>query len=137
MTRVAFAILIALLSLPVLFARTGLAADWQEIGAVESLEVLTTDEDGEARETLIWVLELDGVGYIRTGGSTWGDNVERDPKIALRVGETVVPVRAEFVEDDAERERITTAFREKYGWVDGALDIFRGREPRIMLVEPR
>ena len=133
MTRALLATLVALLSIPA-FADT----DWASIGGEETVDVITTDEDGETRETVIWVLALDGVGYIRTGsGTRWGDDVERDPQIALRVGEIDHPVRAEFVEDDADRERITAGFREKYGWSDAMISWMRGSRPRIMRLHDR
>ena len=58
--------------------------DWNSVADVEEVLVLTTNEDGTPRETTIWLAVVDGQGYIRTGGWTkWGDNVKRDPEIAL------------------------------------------------------
>jgi hypothetical protein len=137
MSRTLFSILLVLPAVCALAAPALAAPDWERIGAEETVHVLTTDEDGEARETKIWVLQLDGQGYIRTGSTRWGDDVVRNPEIALRVGETDYPVRAEFIEDDAERERITAAFREKYGWTDAMLSWMRGSRPRIMQLRSR
>jgi len=112
--------------------------DWNSVADVEEVRVLTTNEDGTPRETTIWLAVVDGRGYIRTGGWTkWGDNVARNPDIALRIGDTEHSLRASFVEDEALRERIVAAFREKYGWSDGFLDVFRGSKPRIMQLDPR
>ena len=100
--------------------------------------MLTTNQDGTPRETTIWLAVVDGQGYIRTSGWTkWGDNVERNPDIALRIGDTEHPLRASFVEDEALRERIVATFREKYGRFDGFLGVFRGSKPRIMQLDPR
>lgn len=110
---------------------------WADLADVETVEVLTQDEDGESRETVIWLIVVDGEGYIRTGGTSWGDNVARDPNIALRIEETEYRVQAEFVEDDALRETITAAFREKYGWSDAMISPIRGSRPRIMHLLPR
>ena len=112
--------------------------DWNSVAEVEEVRVLTTNEDGTPRETTIWLAVVDGQGYIRTSGWTkWGDNVERNPDIALRIGDTEHRLRASFVEDEALRERIVATFREKYGRFDGFLDVFRGSKPRIMRLDPR
>ncbi len=106
--------------------------DWSQHAEVDTIYVLTQDEDGDPRETKIWLLVVDGEPYIRTGGSTWGDNVEREPEIALRIGEQEIPVRADFVEEDAQREAVAAAFREKYGGIDWWISWIRGPRPRIM-----
>ena len=112
--------------------------DWNSVAEVKEVRVLTTNEDGTPRETTIWLAVVDGQGYIRTSGWTkWGDNVERNPDIALRIGDTEYRLRASFVEDEALRERIVATFREKYGRIDGFLGVFRGSKPRIMRLDPR
>ncbi len=112
--------------------------DWNSVADVEEVRVLTTNQDGTPRETTIWLAVADGQGYIRTSGSsTWGDNVERNPDIALRIGDSEHPLRASFVEDEALRERIVAAFREKYGRFDGFVNILRGSKPPIMRLDPR
>lgn len=112
--------------------------DWTAAAGVEEIQALTTDEDGSARETTIWLLVLDGQGYIRTSQSTtWGGNVERNPDIALRIEGQEYALRASFVTDEPLRERIGQGFREKYGWTDGVLDIFRAGDARIMRMDPR
>lgn len=112
--------------------------DWNSVADVEEVRVLTTNQDGTPRETTIWLAVVDGRGYIRTSGWTrWGDNVERNPEIALRIGDTEYPLRASFVEDEALRAKIVATFREKYGRLDGFLGVFRGSKPRIMRLDPR
>ncbi|MHC4819725.1 MAG: hypothetical protein ACYTF8_16895 [Planctomycetota bacterium] len=113
------------------------APDWAAAADVRVVNVVTLDEDGDTRDTKVWLAVVDGQGYIRTGGTTWGDNVERDPLLVLRIEGTEYPLRAEFVEDDAQREGIVASFREKYGWTDGMFNIFRGSRPRIMRLLPR
>lgn len=117
-------------------ASPGGPPDWKLIGDQETVHVLTTDADGDARATKIWVLVLDGVGYIRTSDSTtWGDNVEREPEIALRVGVLEHPLHATFITDTADRERIVTGFIAKYG-DNPIMKLIRGN-PRIMRLSPR
>jgi hypothetical protein len=113
------------------------APDWASVADEETVTVLTTDEDGDTRETTIWLLVLDDAGYIRTSRSTtWGGNVERDPDIALRFDGVDHPLRATFVEDEAERARIVAGFEEKYG-SNPILNWIRGDDPRIMRLDPR
>ena len=113
------------------------APDWNAVADVEQIEVLTQNEDGSRRETTIWLIVVDGEAHIRTGNTRWGGNVVRNPELFLRIQGTEYPLRAEFVEDDAERELIVAAFREKYGWFDGFMNVFRGARPRIMRMVER
>lgn len=127
--------LAAALALPVAAGAAG--PDWEALADVGTIEAITHDEDGDVRETKIWFVVLDGQGFIRTGSSRWGENVERDPELVLRIDEVEYPLRADFIDDDAHREQITAAFREKYGWVDGMIGLVRGGRPKIMHVIPR
>jgi hypothetical protein len=106
--------------------------DWDALADVETIEVITHDEDGEPRETKIWLAVLDGQGFIRTGGSSWGKNVKRDPDVVLRIEGTEYPLRVEFIEDEGLRERVSAEFREKYGWSDALISQIRGSNPDIM-----
>ena len=113
------------------------APDWNAVKDVQTVEIVTTDEDGSARDTTIWLAVVDGQGYIRTGNSTWKGNIERNPDVTLRIEETEYPVRAEFVADAALKERVAQTLREKYGFSDSFIDIFRVGEPNIMRLVPR
>ena len=116
----------------------GSGPDWVAVADMDDVEVLTTDADGDARETVIWVAVHEGVPYIRTsGGSSWGDNIERDPDMALRIDGVDYPLRATAVADAALLEGIHAAFREKYGWFDGVAGVMRGSSPRIMRLSSR
>lgn len=108
------------------------APDWDAVADVGVVNVVTRDEDGDPRDTRVWLVVVDGAGYIRTGSTTWGGNVARDPELVLRVEEREYPLRAEFVRDEALRERIGSAFREKYGFQDTLVGIFRQGDPKIM-----
>jgi hypothetical protein len=113
-------------------ARAGEPA-WEKIKDVGQIEVITHDEDGDARETTIWFTVLDGQGFIRTGSSTWGENIKRNPSdVVLRIEDVDYPLRAEFIENDSLRERVVASFREKYGWFDGFINFIRGSRPNIM-----
>lgn len=113
-------------------------ADWSAVADVGKIDVLTTQEDGTPRETVIWLAVVDGQGYIRTSRSSrWGGDIERSPDIALRIDGQEYPVRAEFVTDEALRDRIAKAFSTKYGWSDGFIGIIRGSNPRMIRVLSR
>jgi hypothetical protein len=107
--------------------------DWDKLAAVRDIEVITHDEDGDVRETTIWLAVLDGQGFIRTGNSSWGQNLKRNPNdVVLRIEGTEYPLHAEFIENEKLRERVTAAFHEKYGWLDSLVHLTRGSRPNIM-----
>jgi hypothetical protein len=111
--------------------------DWAEVSEVQTVEVVTLDEDGDQRETTVWLAVVDGQGYIRTGGTRWGANLERDPQLTLRIEEREWALRIAVVDDEALHERITAAFREKYGFSDSMIGLVRGSNPTIMHLVPR
>jgi hypothetical protein len=112
-------------------------SDWTAMADAETVHVLTTDEDGGTRATKIWLSVVDGTPYIRTSRSSrWGDNVERNAAIALRVDGSEYPLQAHFIEAEDERARIVATFEEKYG-SNPILNWIRGEDPRIMRLDPR
>jgi hypothetical protein len=130
----AFPLALALLAAPL--ARAA-APDWESLREVDNVLVVTRDEDGDERETTVWLAVVDGSGYVRTGSTRWGDNLVRSPELVLRAGEASWALRVEFVEDDAERQRIADAFREKYGFFDRMVSWVRGARPKIMRLVPK
>ena len=118
-----------------LFALTGSAGeppDWSAIKDVDTVSVGTTNEDGTVRYTTVWLVVVGGRGYLRTGDTSWGANVDRNPNVTLVIGEQEFALRADLVEADDERALVTTAFNEKYGWSDSMISWFRGARPKIM-----
>ena len=113
------------------------ALDWTSLQDVGRVEVLTSDEDGASRETTVWLVVVDGAGYVRTGSTRWGDNAARTRELGLRAAGSTHPMRVEFVEDEAARERIEEAFRAKYGFSDRMVSWMRGARPKIMLLQPK
>jgi putative heme iron utilization protein len=112
------------------------AIDWAAQAEAQTVIAVTTDEDGEIRETKAWLVVVDAEGYIRTGNTRWGRNLERDPRLLLRVGEDEFSLRVVFVTDESEREKIEAAFREKYGFWDRIISPFRGGSPKMMQLVP-
>jgi hypothetical protein len=130
-------LLAALAALLATAAAAGDPPDWNSFADVDTVSAVTTNEDGTQRYTTVWIVVVGGRAYLRTGGTTWGDNVVRDPNLVLQVGETQYPVRAEFVEAEDERGPVTEAFRLKYGAMDAVLGVFRGSKPKIMRLAGR
>ena len=122
---------------PIAGAEGGDAVQWDRYSEEGTVEVITTNEDGSARETKVWLAVVEGQGYIRTGNTGWGGNVERNPDVTLRIGEIELPLRVEFVTDEAQREAVKAAFREKYGFSDRIMNPLRGKNPKIMRLLPR
>ncbi len=112
------------------------AFDWSAYTALESVDVVTHDEDGAVRETTIWVVGVDGEAYIRTGGTSWGDNLRREPKLTLRALDQELALAVEPITGAALREKIVAAFRAKYGWPDALMSPLRGSEPLILRLVP-
>lgn len=126
---------LGLLASPPLFAAD--AVDWARHAEADTVTVVTFPEEGEPRETTVWLVVVEGQGYIRTGSTRWGRDVERNPALWLQIDDEILALRAEFVEEEPLREQVTAAFREKYGWTDALIGIFRGGHPKIMKLLPR
>jgi hypothetical protein len=114
------------------FAVNAQEPNWDAVSDASTVEVLTEDADGSLRVTTVWILVQDGEAYVRTGDSTWGNNVVRSGQIILRIEEIDYSLNVEFEEDDVRREEIRQGFREKYGWFDGMISWVRGDRPRHM-----
>ena len=131
MTRTPLAVLVVFLALAA--GARAAEPDWDKLGDVGRIEIVTHDEDGDARETTIWFAVVDGQGFIRTGNSNWGANIRRNPSdVVLRINDIEYPLRAEFIDNDGLRERVTAAFHAKYGWTDSLAHLVRGTRPNIM-----
>jgi hypothetical protein len=136
-TRILAAVFTAALALAVAAVAANVAPiDWTKFTDTQTIEILSTDEDGGQRTTTIWIVVVDRQAYIRTAGTTWGDNVERNGSLKLRETGGYRPLRAEKVLSEAEIERVVAAFREKYGTTDQVMELFRFGERRVFrLVE--
>jgi hypothetical protein len=115
---------------PVPGARGEDAIQWDRYSGEETVKAVTTNQDGSTRETKCWLAVVGGQGFIRTGATRWGGNIERNPEIALRIGETELLLRVELVTDPAARDAVKAAYRAKYGFSDWILNPLRGSNPR-------
>jgi hypothetical protein len=120
-------------------ARASTPVDWNAVADLDTIQVVTTDADGSPRVTTVWLAVHQGQGYIRSSGTRWLANLERDPDLLVRVGGDEVPLRAVRVTDAATRDAVVAVFREKYGFTDALLGAVRNLlgTPTVLRLEPR
>jgi hypothetical protein len=106
--------------------------DWERVAAVRVIEVVTTDEDGDDRETKVWFVLIDGVPYLRTNDSRWLENIRRDPGVVIRIDEIEYVHLAHEVTTPELIEQVDAATRAKYGWQEATIHVFRIGEPEIL-----
>ena len=95
--------------------------DWQSLADVDVIHVVTEDEDGDARETPVWFVMVDGAPYLRTRDSRWLDNIVRGSPVVVRIEGLEYEVTAEVVEGEAIVEAVNDASAAKYGWQESLL----------------
>ena len=110
--------------------------DWSVHADAGTVVILNANEDGSRRETTIWLCVSEGQGYVRGGSGRWVGNTLRNGDVTLQVGETELAVRATKLADEPEIERVTAAFRAKYGFGDVLATLVRGN-PTIFRLEAR
>lgn len=111
-------------------AGPALAYDWS-VWDLETVEVISTNEGGGSRLTTVWIVVIDNYPYLRTAGTTWGDNAEREGTLKLRADPGELTLRVERVLDTAEADRVAAVFREKYGTTDQVMEWLRFGERRV------
>jgi hypothetical protein len=112
------------------------AVAWASVADEAVPEIVTRDPDGDLRETKLWIVVVDGAGFVRTTGTRWLGNIERDPNVVLRIGGAAHLLRAERVDDPALIARVEQAFRAKYGFSDRLTGWVLPGEPTVLrLVE--
>jgi hypothetical protein len=88
--------------------------DWSELATEETFQLETRPEDPYSVN--IWAVGIGRDVYIGTGpdGTNWSSHLEQDPRVLLRVGETLYPLQARPVTAREERTRVAEAYAEKY-----------------------
>jgi len=99
------------------------------------VEIVTIDPDGDTRETKIWIVVLDGAGYVRTNDSRWLANIRRDSPVALRYDDVELDVLASEVVDLVVQERVEAAFKAKYGAMQRIMSFFRISDPTCLRLD--
>lgn len=105
----------------------------EDVGVVE---IITSDEDGDERKTKVWVVVIDGEAYLRTSGSRWLANLQRNPQATLRVEGSDYAVETEVLSEPGWIEKVDAASKQKYGWQETWIHFFRMNEPTIIRLSP-
>ena len=128
---------VVLLALALAGSARAAELDWQRFQDTDVIEVLTHDEDGAQRETSVWIVAFDGHGYVRTNDSRWLANIRRGSSVALRLGEDEYAVAAREPDDAAIDARVEEQFKQKYGFMQRVMSVFRMREPTVLELTAR
>ena len=111
--------------------------NWSQLADIDTIQILTTDENGGTRTTTIWLAVRKDEGYVRTGNTTWGGNVERNADVVVRIAGKEYPLRATRVTDPVVIDEVTEAFGQKYGLMDTLSGLIRMGDPKIFRLDPR
>lgn len=101
--------------------------DWSALADEETFQIETRPDDPYSVN--IWAVGIGPHVYIGTGpdGTHWSEYVDQDPRVRLRVGQTLYRLKAVPVTEREERRRVARAYAEKYeldpeeNWVKEAL----------------
>jgi hypothetical protein len=116
------------------------APDWPSLARVDTIQIVASDHQGTRRERTIWLVVLEGRGYIRAGGtSSWDEGIDVHPDVVARIEGVDYELRAVRIPEGPLYDAVTQAFRDKYGFSDAFLGLIRGigGSPRIMRLEAR
>jgi hypothetical protein len=111
--------------------------DWAPASTESVVEVLTSDTDGELRETPVWIVVIDDVAYVRTNASKWLANIRRGSAVRVRVRGLESGVLALEVADATLKARVEKAFKKKYGSMQRMMSAFRMSEPVVLRLAPK
>jgi hypothetical protein len=124
-------------ALVLLAAGEARALDWDRAVTTDVVHVVTQDADGAERDTPVWIVLVDGAGYVRTNDSRWLANIRRGSAVALRIDDARDAVAATEVGDERVKARVEEAFKQKYGFVQRVMSAFRMREPTVLRLDAR
>ena len=122
---------IAGLIVVLLLALVGLQMVASESGEV--VVVTTTVAEGESTTTRLWIVDMDGVSYLRAGSpmAGWYQRMQADPQINVVRGGEQFSARVE--PQPQLRDAINALMRTKYGWADQVIEALYGRDDAIPL----
>lgn len=99
----------------------------------EVVVVTTQDAEGGQQETRLWVVDADGVAWLRSGSSQagWFQRMQQNPTVEVvrnegRFTATVHP-------DETQRDAVNALMNDKYGWADSYIALLFGRDDAIPL----
>ncbi len=99
---------------------------------VEVVELTTRDEGGKESTTRLWIVDHDGVEYLRAGADSagWFARLEERPEIRVRRGERVFDYEA--VPRPEKRQLVNDLMLEKYTWGDSFFaTVFGSRDSSV------
>jgi Uncharacterized protein conserved in bacteria (DUF2255) len=108
------------------------AFDWTPASEDSVVEILTSDADGTLRETPVWIVVLDGAGYVRTNDSKWLANIRRGSAVRLRVRDLESAMQVVEMDDAPLAARVEEEFKAKYGFTQRVMSLFRMSEPTVL-----
>ncbi|HEX5067087.1 MAG TPA: hypothetical protein VFY49_13290 [Myxococcota bacterium] len=90
-------------------------ASWAFTDAVETVQLETRPADPYSVN--IWVIAMDPSLYVHAGAnrSAWVEHIEADPKVRLRVDDSIYELAAVRVQAQDEFDRFGDAYEKKYG----------------------
>lgn len=88
---------------------------WAFTDAVDTVQLETRPDDPYSVN--IWLTAADEHLYVHAGAnrSRWVEYIEADPRVRLRVSESIYALVATRVREQAELDRFAEAYDEKYG----------------------
>lgn len=110
---------------------------WVDEGEVVTLT--TWDAEGEPHETQLWIVELEGVAYLRAGSrnARWLERARAHPRVELLRGGSRIAYRALPVDDPASRQAVNQAMARKYAGPNRAWAwLYQGHDAIPVRLEP-
>ena len=89
----------------------------------EVIDLRTQGADGRAYESRLWVVDVDGQAYLRTGSdkSQWLERLRLNPQVGVTRSGVTANFIATPIDDPAIRVRVNAATAEKYGIAESIL----------------
>ncbi len=102
------------------------AITWWALEADGVAVIETVSPDGSPRETHVWFVEPDGELWLEAGSPTnpWYLDVQRDPALKFRSDSRAENTLARPSDSTADRDRIRSLLRKKYGLRDRWVGLF-------------
>lgn len=102
---------------------------------VEVVEVQTLDAQGEPAITRLWVVDDEGLQYLRSGNgaSVWLQRIEENKSFEVTRNGQTVAYTARLRYD--KRDHINALMRQKYTWGDAVIGVMTGSRDAAIPVE--
>ena len=110
---------------------------WDPFRDNSVVQIITTDEGGDLRETNVWIVVIGDAAFVRTNNSHWLDNIRHGCQVKLRSDDVEVPVRATEAVDEEIKDGVEEAFLEKYGLLQRIMSTLRFTEPTVLRLDPK